>query len=236
MKLSIVVPAFNEEAVIGGCLDAIAESVRLAAVGRETETVVVDNNCTDSTAEIARARGARVVFEPVNRISKSRNAGGRAARGEWILFIDADSRLSPELLSQLVRRMEDPGVAAGGALMRFDRAPWIGRLFTIVHLACAPLGGFCAGPCMFIRKEAFDAIGGFREELHAAEELWFCRDAAAWARRRGRRFVVVTRPNIVTSGRRFRINSFGEIFRSVAAAAVNPRSAEGCSLWYDGRR
>lgn len=236
MKVSIVVPAFNEEAVIGDCLDRISESVRRCGNGRVVETVVVDNRCTDATPAIARARGARVVFEPVNRISRSRNAGGRAAVGDWILFIDADSRLTPELLQAILRRMGDPGVAAGGALMRFDRAPWLGRLFTTVHLACAPLAGICAGPCMFIRKEAFDAIGGFREDLHAAEELWFCRDAAAWARPRGRRFVVVTRPNILTSGRRFRINTLREIFRSVLGAAVDPRSAERCSLWYDGRR
>ena len=96
MHLSIVIPAFNEERLIGQCLQSISTS--LAAnykPGFTSETIVVDNNSTDNTAELARQAGARVVFEPVNQIGRARNAGAAQATGDWLLFIDADSLLNP---------------------------------------------------------------------------------------------------------------------------------------------
>ncbi|HLQ78078.1 MAG TPA: glycosyltransferase, partial [Terriglobia bacterium] len=87
MKISIVIPAFNEERLIGKTLacvrDAISEFTRR---GWESELIVCDNNSTDRTAEIARAAGAEVVFEPRNQISRARNAGARRASGEWLIF------------------------------------------------------------------------------------------------------------------------------------------------------
>ena len=59
--------------------------------------LVCDNNSTDHTGEIAEAAGARVVFEKHNQISRARNAPGNAAKGEWIIFIDADSKPSKTL-------------------------------------------------------------------------------------------------------------------------------------------
>lgn len=232
MTISIVIPAFNEAACIAGCV----RSVRASAGSAALEVIVVDNNSTDATAAIAAGEGARVVFERENRIAKARNAGARAARGEWILFIDADSLLSPPLLRAIRARMERPDVAGGGALVEFDRAPLWGRALTALHGLVAPLAGIAGGPCLFIRAEAFRAFGGFREDLYGSEEAFFCRDAAAWGRRRRMRFVVLRAPRIVTSGRRFRLNGAREILRTMVGVARDPRSREACALWYDGRR
>ena len=75
-KVSIVVPAFNEERLLPGSLASIqAASVAFGDAGWQTELIVCDNNSTDRTAEIAAAAGARVVFEPINQIGRARNAG-----------------------------------------------------------------------------------------------------------------------------------------------------------------
>jgi len=76
---SVIVPAFNEEAFLGHTLDALRQA--MATVSLHGEVIVTDNNSTDTTAEIAAASGAKVVFEPVNQISRARNAGARQAAG-----------------------------------------------------------------------------------------------------------------------------------------------------------
>ncbi|HEV2431491.1 MAG TPA: glycosyltransferase, partial [Burkholderiales bacterium] len=76
MKLSVVVPAFNEERLLAGSLAAIRDALHaFEGAGWSTELIVCDNNSTDRTAEIARNARAMVVFEPVNQIARARNAG-----------------------------------------------------------------------------------------------------------------------------------------------------------------
>ena len=80
VKISIVVPAFNEERLLGESLAQIKSAARaFAPRGWDFELIVCDNNSTDRTAEIARVAGATVVFEPVNQIARARNSGAAAA-------------------------------------------------------------------------------------------------------------------------------------------------------------
>lgn len=103
MKLSVVVPAFNEERLLAGTLQHLEAGIGVfERRGWASELIVCDNNSTDRTAEIARRAGARVVFEPVNQISRARNAGARAASGDWLIFVDADSSPTPELFEDAV--------------------------------------------------------------------------------------------------------------------------------------
>src|SRR5215472_15682740 len=102
MRVSIIVPAFNEERLIGGSLARVNEAKpAIEAKHWDTELIVCDNNSTDATAELARAAGAKVVFEPVNQIARARNRGATAATGDWLIFIDADSQPSPELFGDV---------------------------------------------------------------------------------------------------------------------------------------
>ena len=96
MLISIAIPAFNEAKYLPETISAARCASRVFdAAGWASEIVVCDNNSTDDTAEVARAAGVRVVFEPFNQIAASRNAAGRAVKGEWLVFIDADTRVSP---------------------------------------------------------------------------------------------------------------------------------------------
>ena len=76
MHLSIVIPAFNEERLIERCLQSISASlVANLKPCFTSEIIVVDNNSTDNTANLARQAGAQVIFEPINQIGRARNAG-----------------------------------------------------------------------------------------------------------------------------------------------------------------
>src|SRR5262245_12658348 len=89
----------------------------MGAVPWPGEIVVCDNNSRDRTAEVARAAGARVVFEGPNQIARARNAGARAAAGEWLVFVDADTLVSGELLAEALGLLDAGKAAGGGSLL-----------------------------------------------------------------------------------------------------------------------
>ena len=121
MKISIVVPAFNEEKLLPATLRSITSAAAaFHARGWETELIVCDNNSTDRTAEVARAGGAQAVFEPVNQISRARNTGAAAATGGWLVFVDADSQPSRELFAEAAAAMMTGRFIGGGVTVRLD--------------------------------------------------------------------------------------------------------------------
>ena len=121
MKISIVVPAFNEERLLGGSLAQITSAAAaFTRRGWDFELIVCDNNSTDRTAEIARAAGATVVFEPVNQIDRARNTGAAAASGDWLVFVDADSHPSAELFAEVAGQIKSGHCLAGGSTVRLD--------------------------------------------------------------------------------------------------------------------
>src|SRR2546425_11118904 len=90
--LSFIVPAYNEELELPWTIAAIHQAA--VAAHREYEIIVVDDASTDSTFEIARNAGAQIVSIDRRQIAAARNAGGRAARGETLFFVDADTRIN----------------------------------------------------------------------------------------------------------------------------------------------
>lgn len=119
--ISVCVPAHNEEKFIGACLDSInkaTEQIKPAIV----EIIVCVNRCTDGTESIARSHGAVIVKEDEKNIAKITNAAVRQAAGEIIVTIDADSRMSPNMLSEVVRLLETDKYI-GGRLLHKTWAP-----------------------------------------------------------------------------------------------------------------
>ena len=115
MKLTIIVPAFNEEAYLPSTLDSIqAAATHLRAHSNvQINTIVVDNNSVDDTAAAARSNGATVVHEPVQGIARARNAGAGHADGDSLVFVDADVVLPDTLLNEIHAAMSDPACVGG---------------------------------------------------------------------------------------------------------------------------
>src|SRR5258706_10353914 len=115
MKISLVVPAFNEERLLPGSLSSMRAAMQgFARLGWHSELIVCDNNSTDRTAEIARAAGAEVVFEPVNQISRARNAGAAPAGGGWVFFLGAAFFSRAGVFFEAAPVLPARGVAGGG--------------------------------------------------------------------------------------------------------------------------
>ncbi len=241
MKVSVVIPAFNEEKLVGACLDSVHAAFAAAGGGAEHEVIVCDNNSTDATGAIAAARGARVVFEPHNQIARARNLGAAAAGGEWLLFIDADSELSSATLGEALALMRSGGCAGGGALIAFDPPPplWGRALTGLVNGLCR-LFRLAPGSFLFCRRDAFAAAGGFSPLLYAGEELELSLALRRWGLARGLRFAIITRAPHRSSGRKFLLYGFWELMAQAFLFLLRPfssvREPKRLGVFYEGRR
>jgi len=198
--VSVVVPAHQEAAELPRTLANLHAA--LADAGVEYELIVVDNASTDSTADVAAHAGARVVSEPYRQISRARNTGAAAATGQWLLFVDADTWPSAELLERTIAELA-AGVAGGGALVALERVP--NRIYRFgLRLWNAASARLClaAGCYLFARKEAFDAVGGFDERFFAGDEVFLSRQLKRWARAHERAFGIIESPPVLSSARK----------------------------------
>jgi glycosyltransferase involved in cell wall biosynthesis len=232
IRLSVIVPAWNEAASLPATLAALREAIAAAAV--PAEIVVVDDASTDATAAIAAAAGARVERVEKRQIAAVRNAGAAAARGTLLVFVDADTIVPPATLRAAVAAMEQ-GAAGGGANVRLDApAPWPIRLPLWIFMAVYRLLGHAAGCFLFCRREAFEAAGGFDERFFASEEIGLSK-----ALRRQGRFRKVG-PPVVTSARKVRLYRPWPLFRDALLLLLRgPRawqSRDRLGIWYEGRR
>ena len=230
--ISFVVPAYNEELTILPTLTSIHEAMR--AVGGEYEIVVADDASTDTTAALANQAGARVVHVENRQISKTRNAGARAALGDRLIFVDADTVVNAEVIRSANWAL-DHGAVGGGATPVFDsQAPRWGPPMIRAVVVFMRWFRLAAGCFVFVRRDAFDAVGGFDERHFAGEEVML-----SWALRRHGR-VEILPENVVTSSRKFRARSLWETFsytvRLMLRGMGGVRRREHTSFWYDGKR
>ncbi len=241
MKVSIIVPAYNEEELIKQTLGKVKEAMSaFLNVGWSSELIVCDNNSTDRTAELAAQSGAHVIFEPINQISRARNSGAAAASGEWLLFVDADSQPSIGLFADVLEQIESKRCLAGGSTICFEgnnplgaRATkcwnWISRCFRLL-----------AGSFIFCEAAAFREVGGFSHELFASEELDLTKRLKRLAGKRGKDIIILHRNPLLTSSRKLRLYSMREllwfIVRTMLTGGRSLKRREACHVWYDGRR
>jgi glycosyltransferase involved in cell wall biosynthesis len=241
LKLSIIVPAFNEERLLGESLQEIHRAGGvLARRGWTFEVIVCDNNSTDGTARIAQAAGARVVFEPVNQIARARNKGASVANGEWLVFVDADSHPSVGLFEDMLEVMAAGSCLAGGAEIRMLTHRPIARLFNGLWNRISRWGTLLAGSFIFVEAAAFRAVGGFSEDLYAGEELELTERLKGLAASRRQRLVILRKHPLLTSARKIELYTAREMgwffLKALIARKRVLGSREACHPWYDGRR
>jgi glycosyltransferase involved in cell wall biosynthesis len=241
MHLSIIIPAFNEARLIERCLQSISTSLEANdKAGFTSEIIVVDNNSTDDTADLARHARARVVFEPINHIGRARNSGAADAQGEWLLFVDADSILNPGLFSEILRLVEDGKSVGCGSTLRMEGLPWWAEGMLKIWTITSVMFHWAAGALILCRADAFREIGGFNQELYAADEITLSQQLRQWGRRRGLEFVILTRFPLETSSRKVVLYSQAELFSQFFRVLLHPRRSlqdkKQLPIWYDGRR
>lgn len=244
MKLSFVIPAFNEAGYIDQCLaqivTAVAQCRRESGDDFAAEFVVVDNNSTDDTALRAERAGAVVVFEAVNQISRARNAGANVAGGDWLIFVDADSEVSAGLLGDVLALIETGDYLGCGSLMTMPDMPRAARWLLALWSSLSVTLNWAAGSFVVCRADVFAEIGGFSDQLFAAEEIDFSRRMKKYARRHGKKFVVLRNHPLQTSNRKIRLYSDRELLAQTLRLMLRPRKTlrdkAALGVWYDGRR
>lgn len=230
--ISFIVPAYNEERLIGRTLDSLRAAGE--ALGEPFEIVVADDDSNDATPRIAAERGARVVSVKRRQIAAARNAGAAAARGEWLVFVDADTVAPAGTVRAAIAAMRG-GAVGGGSDVRFDgRLPLHARLFLPVFMVLYRGAGLAAGCFIFATRDAFEAAGRFDESLFGGEEVFLSRRLRSLGR-----FVLLREP-VLTSGRKLRAYSGWEILRIMATllrrGVRGVKSRDDMDLWYGPRR
>ncbi len=161
MRVSVVIPAYNEENFIGNCLKALKDQ----AV-QPDEVIVVDNNSSDNTAKIAREMGATVVLEKKAGITPARNAGFNKAKGGIIARCDADTRPFPDWIERIKNSFDDPNVIGVTGTNEFYDAPvefktMFEKMFTVLYFQGSKklIGGETLyGSNMAIRKSGWELV------------------------------------------------------------------------------
>jgi glycosyltransferase involved in cell wall biosynthesis len=241
VKLSIIVPAYNEAKRIESCLQHLSQAVAANSDPQlETELIVVDNNSTDATADLARRGAARVVFEPVNQIARARNAGAAEASGDWLLFVDADTLVSAETLRETLGFIGAGRSVGGGTVLRYDRTPLLWKPILLVANAIVFLLRWTCGCYVFCRADAFREFGGYNQELFAGEDVEFGRAMLRWAKPRGLRVAMVRRHPPITSIRKLELYGTPAVLSLMARWLILGRSLERdksrLQMFYDGKR
>lgn len=169
-SISVIIPAHNEEKYLGNTLTALK-----AQTYPHFEVIVVCNGCTDNTREIASAQADRTIVLDEKALSRARNAGGAKARGDLLIFLDADTLLEPNAL-EIVAREFSPECAAGTLKGRPDSNRkrhrvmyFFKNLLHRTHLHCGSSG------VILCWKDGFKCAGGFDEQLHVRENSDFIR-------------------------------------------------------------
>lgn len=230
--LSFIVPAYNEEHLLGATLAALHAAGR--ALDEPYELVVVDDESTDRTALIAQDHGAVLVRVAHRQIAATRNSGARAASGESFIFVDADTIVSEAVVRAAVEALRD-GAVGGGAGVEMDGVvPLYAKLLMPLLVRSFRAAGLAAGCFLFCTRNAFLAAGGFDETFFGAEEL-----VMSQALKRQGKFVVL-RQTVTTSGRKLRTHTAREMLIVLGRLALRGskviKQRQGMELWYGERR
>lgn len=244
MKISLVIPAWNESALLPRLLDSVTVAQqRWGASGRsaeDLEVIVADNQSTDATARIAADRGCRVATVEKRAIAAVRNGGAAIARGELLAFVDADSMIHPDTFPAIAAAMTDPRHVGGATGVSMERWSLGIALTYALMLPVVWLTHFDTG-VVFWRRADFEALGGYDERRLVAEDVDFLWRLRRLGRSRGQRLTRLRGVKTITSTRKFDLHGDWHYFLQMPAQAwrlLRDRNAVNDfarRYWYEGR-
>jgi glycosyltransferase involved in cell wall biosynthesis len=241
-RISLVIPAYNEENYLGATIEnvkaAIAEYENQIP-GSNVELIVVNNNSTDNTEQVAKDLGAQVVFEKKNQIAASRNAGGRVAKGDIVAFLDADDHVSSNIFILIDEVMSSGIYIGGGAKIIQETLSPVVIFFHIIFEASSRMSGISPG-IIYLHKSTFDKMGGFDEEYYAGEEGFFLWELKRLGRLEGKKLCVIRKGHVIKSTRTYRMLGSLDLIWGSIKFTLNPKRSKDkkkCHIWYDvGKR
>jgi glycosyltransferase involved in cell wall biosynthesis len=205
MLISVVIPAFNEEGYLGETLASLGRAKELLRkeAGVAAEIIVVDNDSSDATADVARGLGATVLEETRRNVATVRNAGAGAAHGDVLVFVDADTAVPDRLLRRVAEVMAAPDCLGGAVDTDYRPAKLASKIYLRAWRLAGKLAGMAQGATQFCRKDVFFALGGYDETLFMGEDVDFYWRLKRRAVRRGGRVSFIEDLRVTPSARRF---------------------------------
>ncbi len=200
IKISIVIPAHNEEAFLPKSLAAIELAKKNSPL--EIEIIVVLNRCTDGTEKIARDFGANLVYEDARNLAQIRNAGLAEAQGDILMTIDADSYMHPMTFADVVEKLDSRQFIGGGCLVlpeRYSLGIFASMIVLFPHLAKHQV----SFGCFWFTRAAYEATGGFDPTFITVEDVDFAVRLKRYGKTLGKRFGTLYRSRLTTSCRKF---------------------------------
>jgi glycosyltransferase involved in cell wall biosynthesis len=173
--LSVIIPAYNEAIYIGRCLQSLKNQNCHQQI---YEVIVVDNESTDSTPEIAQNYNVKLLARQPGNVGRMRNLGAQHARGTILAFIDADCVVDPDWISRAIQLSTDyPTKVFGGGCLLPDN-PTIVEKYWLLGDPETRLPKDLIGASIVLQKEAFETIGGFDENVTSGEDTALSKAAA----------------------------------------------------------
>jgi glycosyltransferase involved in cell wall biosynthesis len=238
IHISVVVPARNEQEYLPRLLDTLdVARGRYNKGGQAIEVIVADNASTDSTSEVASARGCVVVRVAERRIASVRNGGAAVARGTLLTFVDADMRIHPETFNAVDQAMKTGNVVAGATGVRLER--WsAGILLTYALMVPLVILLRMDTGLVFCARADFQRIGGYDERRMFGEDVQLLVDLKRLGRQRGQRLARLRPVKALASMRKF--DRFGDwhyfklIFRLFPMMVRSPEATNDLvrRYWY----
>jgi rSAM/selenodomain-associated transferase 2 len=189
MRISVILPALNEEMTIGASLQALLELA-------PDEIIVVDGSSTDRTQQICARLRVKVI--PSNRgRARQMNMGASQASGDVLLFLHADTKLPASALSDITAALRDPDCPGGRFDVEIDGSHWMLKLVAVLINQRSRLTRVATGDqAIFVRRSVFQSIGGF-QDVPLMEDIAFCRALKHIGP------IACLRSRVITSGRRW---------------------------------